>query len=207
MALTAQQPRVGNGDLWRFAVSDRLRNARFEETRRVIEAVTEKVVCELSSTDPAFAGGRAEYTREWNLLSRPASSVPGDEPDEDNRWRWTPAYPQFRFPLAPGRQWQGQATVENRATDTRNVHRFRSRVLDAERVTVPAGTFEVLPVRFASTVASDDGQSRLTWRNVETLYYAPRANLFVRYAQAIAGPDGKPARDVLLELLDYRPAR
>jgi hypothetical protein len=107
MALTAQQPRVGNGDLWRFAVSDRLRNARFEETRRVIEVVTEKVVCDLSSTDPAFAAGRAEYTREWNLLSRPASTVPGDEPDEDNRWRWTPAYPQFRFPLAPGRQWQG----------------------------------------------------------------------------------------------------
>lgn len=207
MALTAQRPRVGKGDLWRFAVSDRLRNARFEETRRVIEVATQKIVCELSSTDPAFAAGRAEYTRDWNLLSRPASTVPGDEPDESNRWRWTPEYPQFRFPLAPGRQWQGQAFVENRVTDTRNVHRFRARVLDAERVTVPAGAFDVLPVRFESAVTSDDGQSRLTWSNVETLHYAPRANLFARYAQAITGPDGEPARDVLLELLDYRPAR
>ena len=207
MALTAQRPRVGNGDLWRFAVSDRLRHARFEETRRVIEVATEKIVCELSSTDPAFAAGRAEYTREWNLLSRPASTVPGDEPDEDNRWRWTPAYPQFRFPLAPGRQWSGKASVANRATDTRNVHSYRAQVLVATRVTVPAGTFDVLPVRFESAVASDDGQSQLAWRNVETLHYTPHANLFARYEQAITGPDGAPVRDVLLELLDYRPAR
>lgn len=158
----APLPEVRVGDLWRFASHDRLRGTRFEETRRAIEIGAERIVCELGSTDPAFAAGR---------------------------------------------QWEGRATVANRATDTSNVHTYRARVLAAERLTVPAGTFDVLPVRFESTVASDDGQSQLSWRNVETLHYAPRANLFVRYEQAITGPEGRPAREVMLELLQYQPAR
>lgn len=206
MALKAGRPRLRVGDSWRFASQDRLRGARFDESRRIVAIGREFVVCELASTDPAFAAGRAEYTREWNLLSRPAAAAPGDEPDPDNRWRWTPHYPQFRFPLTVGRRWSGTATVENRATATRNVHRYEARVLGETQVTVPAGTFEVLTVRFESTVASDDGQAQLSWRNVEMLYYAPKANLFVRYEQSITGPDGQPARDITLELLDYQPA-
>jgi len=203
----APLPDVRRGDLWRFVSHDRLRQARFEETRQVLDLAADRIVCELASSDPAFAGGRAEYTRGWNLLSRPAARAPGDEADEANRWRWTPPYPQFHFPLMTGRQWHGRATVENRATDTRNRHVYRAHVLAADKVTVPAGIFDVLPVRFESDVASDDGQSQLSWRNVETLHYARRANLFVRYEQRITGPDGAPARDMLLELLDYRPAR
>jgi hypothetical protein len=207
VALTAQRPEVRRGDAWRFAVHDRLRDLRAEESRRVIEVDGRRIVCELASTDPAFAAGRAEYTREWNLLSRPATTAPGDEPDPDNRWLWTPHYPQFRFPLAPGRSWQGKATVENRATDTRNVHAYRARVLAATRVTVAAGTFDVLPVRFESTVASDDGLAQLAWRNAETLFYAPQVNLFARYEQSITGPDGRPARELMIELVRYEPAR
>ena len=207
MALTANLPQVRRGDSWRFASHDRLRAARFEETRRVVEVTAERIICDVGSTDPGAASGRAEYTSEWNLLSRPALAVPGDPPDEANRWRWQPYYPQFRFPLAAGAQWQGSARVVNAATDTRNVHEYRCRVLQAAAVTVTGGTFDVLPVRFESTVASDDGQSQLSWRNVETLMYAPRANLFARYEQIVTGPDGRAARDVLLELLRYEAAR
>jgi hypothetical protein len=205
--MTAAWPQVRVGDVWRFASHDRLRQASFEETRTVIEVTRERIACTLSSTDPAFAAGRAEYTREWNLLSRPAARAPDDDPNDDNRWRWTPHYPQFRFPLTPGKQWDGRATVANRATDTRNVHTYRAQVLPPAKVTVPAGAFDVLPVRFESTVASDDGQSQLSWRNAETLYYAPRVNLFARHEQAVTGPDGQPARDSTLELLQFLPAR
>jgi hypothetical protein len=207
MISNAPRPRVRVGDSWRFASHDRLRGARFEETRRVIAVSRGRIVCELSSTDPAFGSGLAEYTREWNLLARPAARAPDDESDAANRWRWKPHYPQFRFPLAPGRTWHGQARVENRATDTRNVHTYRAQVLAVTRLTVPAGTYDALPVRFESTVHSDDGQSQLTWRNAETLHYAPRAALFARYEQTVTGPDGQPARDVALELLQHLPAK
>lgn len=207
MTESAERPLVNAGDAWRFARHDRLRQARFEETRRVLGVDKQRIVCELASTDPALAAGRAEYTREWNLLSRPAAAVAGDPADPDNRWRWTPHYPQFRFPLSVGRAWHGQATAENRATGTRNVHTYRASVLPAALLAVPGGSFEVLPVRFESTVASDDGQSQLGWRNEETLFYARRANLFVFYEQTVTGPDGKAARQLALELLLYQPAR
>lgn len=207
MALTAARPDVRLGDLWRFAGHDRLRDVRHEETRRVSSVTRERIVCELGSTDVAFAAGGAEYTREWNLLSRPALSAPGDRADEDNRWRWQPHYPQFRFPLNAGKRWQGKATATNRATGTRNVHRYRAVVLAATAVIVPAGRFDVLPVRFESSVASDDGQSQLAWRNVEMLFYAPVVNLFVRYEQVVTGPDGSAARDQRLELLAYEAPR
>jgi hypothetical protein len=175
--------------------------------RRVVEVTAATITCELCSTDAAFAAGRAEYTREWNLLSRPASAAAGDEPDPENRWRWRPHYPQFRFPLAAGRRWTGRVTAENRATGTRNVHSYRAAVLPPTQATVPGGSFDVLPVRFESAVASDDGQSKLAWRNIEMLFYAPRAGLFIYALQTVTGPDGRAARDLPHELLLYRPAR
>jgi hypothetical protein len=45
MALIAQRPQPAAGDLWRFAVHDRLRNARFEEMRRVVEVTAATVTC------------------------------------------------------------------------------------------------------------------------------------------------------------------
>jgi hypothetical protein len=206
MALTAQRPQVAAGDVWRYVVQDKLRNARSEETRRAVEVTATTIACELSSTDAAFAGGRAEYTREWNLLSRPVAAA-GDEPDPDNRWHWRPHYPRFRLPLAAGRKWRGRATAENPATGTSNVHTYRAVVLPATQATVPGGSFDVLPVRFESTVASDDGQSKLAWRNVETLFYAPSANLYVYFSQSVIGPDGRVARELALELMLYQPAR
>jgi len=204
---SAPLPDVRAGDLWRFAGHDRLREVRYEESRRVIEVDAERIVCAIESTDAGAARGRAEYTRQWNLLSRPALAAPEDSPEDAGRWQWTPHYPQLRFPLDVGQRWRGTATVANEATGTRNVHHYHARVLAAATATVPAGRFDVLLVRFESTVASDDGQSQLSWRNVETLSYAPAANLFVRYEQRITGPDGAPARDLLLQLLEYRRAR
>lgn len=203
MSLNADLPQVRRGDQWRFSIHDRLREARYEERRRVVEVGARRIVCEIESTDPAVGGGRAEYTREWNLLSRPALRAADDPPEEAGRWRWQPHYPQLRFPLGPGKRWQGVATVANEATGTRNVHRYRARAAAAATATVPAGRFPVLLVHFESDVQSDDGASRLSWRNAETLYYAPRANHVVRSEQRITGPDGAPARDVLLELLAY----
>jgi hypothetical protein len=97
--------------------------------------------------------------------------------------------------------------LESRATDTRKVHANRDRVLSAKRITVAGGTFDVLPVRFESTVASDDGQAQLAWRNAETLFYAPQANLLARREPSITSRDGRPARELAIELVGYEPAR
>jgi hypothetical protein len=204
--LSARRPAVAAGDLWRFAAEDRLQQRRSEETRRVVQVTRDRILCDNDSTAASYARGRYKYTRQWSLVSRPALTAAGDLTEDIGQWVWTPYYPHFRFPLVPGRRWRGSARVTNTQSDTTNVHRYQAEVLAAQTVTVPAGTFEVLPVRYEAQVASDDGAARLAWRNVELICYAPAARLFVLAEHQVSGPDGRPSRDSRLRLLEHRRA-
>ena len=197
--MSAERPRVRAGDSWRFESINRLTGARFEETRTVLEVADATIVTRHASADPAGLPGRFVWTRDWNLLTRPAL---GSDPDA-GVWQWKPYYPHFRFPLREGARRTGSATVENAETGTRNLHRYATVVLPGKRVAVPAGEFEALPVRYEADVESDDGQQRLRWRTVETLYFAPRAGWFVRYEGRVLGPDGRTNRDSELRLLAF----
>ena len=205
--LRATRPQVAVGDTWRFASENRLAGTTAEETRLVRAVTDTRIECDNDSTDPNFARGRFIYTRHWNLVSRPALAAAGDLPEDIGQWVWNPYYPHFRFPLVARKRWAGVARVTNTATDTTNVHRYVAEVLPAQKVSVPAGTFDVLPVRYDAQVASDgstDGNEQLAWRNVELLYYAPAVNLFAQVEHQITGPDGRPSRDSRLQLVEYR---
>lgn len=201
---TATRPAPRVGDTWRYAVTNRLASTRSEETRRVVEVTRDRIVCEVDSTDPGFARGRFIYTRQWNLLARPALAQVGDLPEDTGQWRWQPAYPQFRFPLVPGKSWRGTARVSNSATETTNVHRYVARVLGVERIVVAAGPFDTLAVRYEAEVATAGDAQALVWRNRDTLHYAPAVHFFVRAEYGVIGPDGAPARDALHELVEFR---
>jgi hypothetical protein len=200
----AARPDLRVGDTWRYAVINRLTALRSEETRRVLALTRDHIVCEVDSTDPGFARGRFTYTRQWNLVSRPAQAQAGDLPEDIGQWRWRPAYPQFRFPLAPGKSWRGTARVANSVTATTNVHRYVAQVLPRQRIGVPAGEFDTLPVVYEAEVTSEGDAQALVWRNRDTLHYAPAVRLFVRAEYAVTGPDGAPARDALHELIEQR---
>lgn len=203
-AQSVAQPTPRVGDHWRFASENRLTGRTSEETRTVRAVQAERILCDNDSTDPAFARGVFVYTRAWNLLARPALAAAGDSAQDAGQWRWQPYYPHFRFPLRPGLRWQGEARVTNSATGTTNVHRYTAAVGDEQSITVPAGSFDVQPVRYDAEVVSDDGAARLTWHNLETLYYAPAVLLFAQAEHRITGPDGRPARDSRLQLLQVR---
>lgn len=205
----APLPAVREGDRWRFAVTGRLGGTRHEESRRVIAVTADRIVCEVESTDAHAARGRFFYTRQWNLLRRPAPVPAGataEEIEAAGDWRWQPYYPQYDFPLLPGKLWRGVARASNRATGTTNLHRYEARVLAARSVDTPAGRFAALPVRYVADVATEGDAPARLWRNEETLYYAPAVNHFVRAEQRVVDPAGQPARDAVHELLAYEPA-
>jgi hypothetical protein len=203
-AVDAPRPDVRDGDHWRFAVLNRLSGARNEETRRVLRVTHDRIHCDLRSTDAAFAGGHFVYTRHWNLVSRPAQAHAGDTPEDAGRWTWRPPYPQFRFPLRPGKRWQGVARVSNAATDTTNEHRYLAEVLAPQSLVTAAGTLDVLPVRYEARVSTEGADdATLVWRNLDLLHYAPALRLFVRAEYRVTAPDGSAARDSLYELIDH----
>ena len=84
------------------------------------------------------------------------------------------------------------------------MHRYVAAVGRARRIRVPAGEFDVLPVRYEADVKSDDGQAQLAWRNVETMHYAAAAGLYVQAEHTIVSPDGRLARDTVARLVEYR---
>ena len=205
----APLPTVRVGDRWRFVVTGRVGGKRNEEARHVVEVGAERIICAIDSTDPNVARGRFVYTRQWNLLVRPPllpAGATAEEIAEAGEWRWQPHYPQYSFPLLPGKLWRGSARVSNSATDTANVHRYEAQVLAARSIETPAGAFRVLPVRYLADVLTEGETAPRPWRNEETLYYAAAANHFVRAEQRVVDPAGAVVRDAVHELLAYVPA-
>lgn len=191
--MKAERPRVRVDDAWHFAAADRLSSRVYSESRRVVAVTADTIVTVHTTDDPAGIGGRFIYTREWNLIERPALGGA-----DGGVWKWEPPYPHFRFPLEAGRKWSGRAVVANSTTDTRNHHRYSVQVLPLRRVTVPAGTFDTLPVVYQADVTSEDASGQLAWKLTETLDYAPDVNWFVQYAGRVVGPGGEVSRDTLL---------
>jgi hypothetical protein len=66
------------------------------------------------------------------------------------------------------------------------------------RVTVPAGTFDTLPVAYQAQVQTHDTQQQLAWQLTETLDYAPDVGWIVQYTGRVVGPNGKLARHTTL---------
>jgi hypothetical protein len=199
-------PAVRVGDRWRFAVTGRVSGVRSEESRRVVEVTADRIVCEVDSTDANAARGRFVFTRHWNLVSRPAPMRSGESPDDVGEWIWQPHYPQFDFPLVPGKLWRGTARTSNRATGTANIHRYEGRVGEPHALVAPAGSFSVLPVRYVADVVTEGEEPPRLWRNEETLFYATAVNLFARAEHRVVDPAGDLARDSLHELIAYEPA-
>jgi hypothetical protein len=191
--MKAERPRVRVDQAWHFAVEDKLVGRRYSESRRVVAVTADTIVTVHTTDHPAGVNGRFVYTPEWNLVERPALGGA-----DAGLWLWEPPYPFFRFPLTAGRSWSGEATVANAATDTRNVNRYRATVQPLRRVTVPAGTFDTLPVHHQAQVVSGDAQQPLAWQLTETLDYAPDVHWIVQTTMRIVGPDGRLNRHTAL---------
>jgi len=212
-------PKPRRGDTWTYRIDDRLRQARFEETRRVTALDGQTITCEQQSNAPGYASGRWVYTREWNLISRPALGAPGDSEDDSGRWEWTPPLPLFRFPLRADDRLAGEARVRNAVTETSNLHRFarviegpvRTRLarpgagdatsLAADR---PANGEAILwRVRYRARVLVEGSDPPVEWINEETYDYAPFAQAVYAMSHRVRGPDGRLTRDAHSVLVRY----
>ena len=127
----------------------------------------------VEAEDSRASAPRVErYTPEWNVLSRPS---PTDEALE-----FTPALPNFPRPIRVGASW-GEDLTARSAKSGRTIRvKVQGKMLDWERVRVPAGEFDAFRVR--RTVWLEDGDFFRTGTTVnETDWYAPAVNHFVRH--------------------------
>ncbi|MFN3628466.1 MAG: hypothetical protein ACK4XK_00185 [Casimicrobiaceae bacterium] len=213
--LAPPRPDLRIGDQWTYRIEDRLRRAQFEERRRVVAIDAETFTCEQQSDAPGYASGRWIYTREWNLLSRPALAAPGDTEEDAGRWVWTPAFPLFRFPLVKGDREAGEARVANAVTGTSNLHRYEREVLGRFLLRAPSESLRpslaptgaqpssglptrkiaVWRVRYVARVEVEGSDPPLAWVNEEHYDYAPSVNAVYAMTHRVTGPDGAITRD------------
>ncbi len=167
---TATAPSVAAGDTWTYRVRDAYTGLeRGDRHYRVTEAGNGRIQVAVSREGAAVE--TQVFDREWNWLKHPATHL--------QSFDYSPAYPAFSFPLAPGKTWSARLT----ATDPANGWRFPltvdGTVLGWERIRVPAGEFDALKIRrvvFLEYLDPIRGRSEI----VEHEWYAPAVKQSVR---------------------------
>jgi hypothetical protein len=129
-------PTIAAGDSWTYRVQDGFTRLPRADQRFVVDRVDAGRIEVAGPAEPA--GATQIYDREWNWIRRPATAL--------QTFDYSPAYPAYGFPLAPGKRWNARVT----ATDPRDGRRFPVRVggavLGWEHVKVPAGEFDALKI-------------------------------------------------------------
>lgn len=110
---------------------------------RIEKVEANRVVIAVTLDNPAFGHAHTEiFTPEGNWMRYPVTNH--DRPVE---YEFAPVFPAYVFPLDPGKTWSLRVVATNPATGQRNSVRVDGDVLGAERITVPAGSYDTIKVR------------------------------------------------------------
>jgi hypothetical protein len=137
MSAQVPAPEFQVGNDWRYAMHDGFTRLPLGTVEYRVSAVQGDTVTvdvrsnQLESTEL--------YARDGNWLRRPAPNL--------HTFSYSPAYPAFVFPLAPGKTWNARVTATDPATGKRFPVTIQARVLGWERIKVPAGEFDTLKVQ------------------------------------------------------------
>ena len=158
------------GSHWRYAVRDGYTHLPRGTVEYRVSAVKGDTV-----TVEVLTDGREStevYTGDGNWLRRPATNM--------QEFTYSPAYPAFAFPLAPGKRWVSRVTATDPADGRRFPARIEGAVLGWERIRVPAGEFDALRVQ--RHVFLDYFQQNVRGQSVieESEWFAPALNHVVR---------------------------
>ena len=130
-------PQVKVGDFWEYAVRD----AYTGLPRGLYRYTVSRVGPDHYVVDVTSDGRHVDthiYAPGWNGLEHPLTNL--------QRFRFSPAYPAFEFPLYPGKVWRRIVHSTDAETGrTYNTHVHAS-VGGWHRIRVPAGEFDALPI-------------------------------------------------------------
>ncbi len=134
-----------------------------------------RVFVAVTTSSPSAGLPRTEiFTPDGNWLRHSVNNH-----DRAIEYDFTPPYPAREFPLDPGKTWSVRVNARDIATGRGVSVRVDAQVLGSERITVPAGTFDVVKIRRTVYAGDFDGFLRET-NSSEMDWYAPSINRSVR---------------------------
>jgi hypothetical protein len=192
----AERPNVKIGDSTVF----RDLNVRTGEKRDtsfvIIRIDPDKIVSETSGS----TSGTRTFTRDFNPVEiKTGESVAS---------RFKPFWPYLQFPLQVGREWAIPFEVEASARPAnRNAKwQWKARVVAAEAVTVPAGTFQAFKIEYDGSFATRQGNKSWTGTSKEVAWFAPELNRIVKHDFEQSVPSRHLLEHHVIELLSLKPA-
>nr|WP_315399679.1 hypothetical protein [uncultured Duganella sp.] len=167
--LPAPAPTPAVGDSWTYQYTDVWKGIKGNVNKIEVTAVDEQGVhVEIRRAQTNALVGKQLYSAEMNPVDRGAM-------------HFAPSFARFAFPLAPGKEWSTEAVGDNPKQGKHWRYTIKGKVLDWEKVKVPAGEFDALKVVVEALYRGDEansngGNGQLT----ETIWFVPELNNFVK---------------------------
>ncbi len=170
----AATPAVGDTYVYRV-INGYSKEERGRVAYRVDKVDGDRVTVSVTTDISALGIGHTELvTREGNWLRHPV--VNRNEPVD---YEFASAFPAYVFPLEPRRSWSVRLNAVNPSTGRRNSVRVDGKVIGAEKVSVPAGSFDAIKVTRRVYAGDWDGPRHET-NIIETDWYVPQLGRAVR---------------------------
>jgi len=205
------EPAVGDTAVYRLV------NGYNQQVRGLLENRVDKIdasgitVTVTPDSPHAGSGVTKLFTKDGNWLRHPVESHGAKV-----MYKFSTAYPAYVYPLEPGQAWsvRVKATVPGE-TKARSV-RVDGKVLQSERIRVPAGEFDTVKIR-RLVYPGDPNFDQMETQIIEFEWYAPALKRAVRIERRsewidpgrcgmITGCDFHGDWDIL-ELVEARPAK
>lgn len=190
----ADRPEVKVGDTWVYRNTDVFTG----EKREISFSVTAVDPARIVTESGISTSGAWTFTRDWNPVERKAGDVVANS--------LKPYWPFLQFPLEVGKSWE--TAFENEVTVPSGLRhakwQWKARVVAAEAVTVPAGTFQTLKVEANGTFASREGLRSWTGSHKDTVWYAPDVKRVVKRDFEQSAPANNFQEHHVVELLSFK---
>lgn len=189
--LPAPPPTPAVGDSWTYQYSDVRKGVKGNLNRIEVTSIDNAGVhVDVRRADGGAPPTQQLFSSEMNPIDRGAM-------------HFAPSFARFAFPLAPGKEWQSDVVGDNQKLGKQLRYTIKGKVLDWEKIKVPAGEFDALKVvvdaAYRDAGVDNDGNGKLT----ETIWFVPEINNFVKLDYRETDKQGRIANRDSWELTSY----
>ncbi|WP_229205869.1 DUF3108 domain-containing protein [Duganella sp. Leaf126] len=197
-ALAAEQrppaaaPTPAVGDNWTYQYTDARTGVKGNISRLEVSAIdTTGVHVDILRPGAPAPVGKQLFSADMNPIDR-------------GSMHFAPSFARYAFPLTPGKEWTSEAVADNVKLGKQWRYDIKGKVLDWEKIKVPAGEFHALKVIVeADYRGKDTGPDSGNGNLVETVWFVPELNNFVKLDYRDSDWQGRTVNRDGWELLSY----
>lgn len=190
-----ERPAINVGDTWVYQSRDAQTGEKRPGWRHVVSEVTPDRIMVRS------AKSQLSFTQDFNLIEIKTG--------ETVTVRYTPAWGYYNFPLEVGKTYDAKFQSDSRSGTRDTRWNWKAEVLGSESVTVPAGTYDALKIKYTGNYNVTEAGRSWSGGRIETLWYAPAVNRHVKteWTHNWSGSGFKGSETEVNELVSYTPAK